>query len=76
MNKQQRKRLAVLMDQLTVIRDELEILMNEEEEKYDNMPDQLRETERGQRMDEAIDALGDAQSSIEDALDTLGTVME
>lgn len=78
MNKQRHQALGALMDRLNTtlallgengaaladIVNELETLRDEEQEYYDNMPDGLRDGNKGSTAEAAV-------SSIESALDTL-----
>ena len=49
---------AEAIDQLSEIRDE-------EQEAYDNLPESLQESERGENMQNCIDALEDFMSDLE-----------
>lgn len=53
---------------------DLEMVKDEEQEAYDNLPESLQWGERGDMMQEAIDALDDILSTIDDALMTLDDV--
>lgn len=73
MNAQRRKALADIMDRISNLADErddikgaLETLRDEEQESFDNMPEGLQQGDKGQAMEEAINALDDAISSLED----------
>ena len=55
MNNTRRKKLAHIQDKLREIQDELQELMEEEEEYRDNMPENLQESERYEKADEACD---------------------
>lgn len=75
MNKEQRKRLAELYEQLSSVLDEVESIKDDEECKYDNLPESLQDSEKGEQLQEGIDALdevysylSDAQSSLEELL--------
>ena len=57
MNKQQRKRLNELIEQVEGIVTELDEMAQEEQEKYDNMPEGLQESERGEALQDAADNL-------------------
>lgn len=86
MNKQQRKRIKVLIgelqelvdsddltkengwrDTLSDIIDELEALSDEEQEKFDNLPDNLIFSSKADEYQNAIDALQEALCSVNDA---------
>ena len=58
MNNQRRRRLQKALDIIQEVRDE-------EEEAMENLPDNLRDGERGDRMQETIDELEDAHATIE-----------
>lgn len=74
MNKDRRNRLTVLMKNIDVLKEQLESIMEEEEEYYNNMPDNMKDGERGQQTEErvgtiqnAIDRLDEAMSAITEA---------
>lgn len=54
-----------LVSQLEQIMAELESIKDDEETKYDNMPEQLQDTENGCRMQEGIEALDDIVSRMD-----------
>ena len=73
MNKNQRrllnecaKRLGRLECELSSIVSDIEDVKNEEECKLDNMPDSLRESSRGEEMEEAVERLDDILSLLEE----------
>ena len=72
MNAQQRKLLAELRDELTIIMDKIEQI--KEEEKYDNLPEALQDSEKGDKFQENIDTLDDVWNTLSDACDTLEEV--
>lgn len=80
MNKSRRKRIASVIRTLESIidydliesaKDELEDILYEEEDAYDNMPENLQCSMRGEESSDAIDYLQEAVDSLEEALDTL-----
>lgn len=76
MNKNRRDRLAKLSDQISDIMEKLEELRDEELEAFENLPESLTSSERGETMQTAIGAMDDALSSLENAdsriLDAMG----
>ena len=76
MNKSQRKQLNEWKDQLEEIKSCLETMQEDETEKLDNMPESLQESERGEAMQEAIENLESASSSLEEAIDYLNEIVE
>lgn len=71
MNAQGRKEIAKHIASLENIKSILESMRDDEEMKYDNMPEGLQESERGDQMQEDIDALENAVASLEDTIDSL-----
>ena len=50
MNKNRRKQLERIVEQLENLRDDLEMLKDEEQECFDNLPESLQESEKGEMM--------------------------
>ena len=71
MNKQRRKELGKLIDQLEDVKSKIETIKGEEEMAYDNMPESLQDGNNGQRMQDAIDALDYALDGFDDIIDNL-----
>lgn len=71
MNKDKRKRLQSIRDQLLDLQTEIEEIKDEEQEAYDNLPEPLQDGEKGEKMTDAVDSLDSAYSSLEDVLDYL-----
>ena len=61
-------------DVLDIIRGQIEELQTEEEEKYDNLPEGLQDSEAGARLQESSDALQEAIDALE-SLD-LGEILD
>ena len=76
MNKQNRRDLQGYVDSLIEIRSNIETMMEEEQFKLDNMPEGLQESERGEAMQEAIENLESAASSLEEAIGYLNEITE
>ncbi len=76
MNKERRKNIQAVVEQLDGLKTTLEELQGEEEEYRDNIPENLRGSERYEKADEACDALSDAVSALEDVISTLGELAE
>lgn len=71
MNKQRRQTLAKIYDKLTEIRDILEEVQDEEECAFENLPESLQESERGQEIEDNAYQLDEALGYLDDALQTL-----
>lgn len=66
MNKARRKEIARAIELIEQAREILETVMDEEQEAFDNMPESLQSTERGETMEEYI-------SILEERIDALDT---
>lgn len=67
MNNDRRKSLLTkVLPLISEARCLLEDIAAEENEALDNLPDGLRESERGERMEEIASAMDDAVSALED----------
>lgn len=76
MNKQRRKFIRELIEQATALSQQIEEVLNEEQDYYDYMPENLQGSERGQNAEEAISCLEEAQYSIEDCISNLESAIE
>lgn len=68
MNRTRREAIDDLIEQLENIQQQIETLKDEEQTVYDNLPETLQYSERGETMTEAIDNLESAESSVEEAI--------
>lgn len=71
MNKTERKKVEKWIETLSNIQSEIETMQESEQEKYDNMPEGLQYSKRGQAIDEAAYNLEEAASNVESAIDNL-----
>ncbi len=71
MNKERRKRLASVTPKLEEVKEELKALHEEEQKAFDNLPESLQDSERGEQMNDCIDMLDDAVDEIACLIDTL-----
>ena len=81
MNKERRKRIAEAVEQLAAAmvylenaRGLLEEVKEDEEAAFDNLPEGLQESERGEAMQEACDTLEEAVDAAQEAFDNLEDV--
>lgn len=66
MNRKQRKRLDELLRIIASAREEIEAMRDEEQDKYDNMPESFQQGERGDAMQTGIDLLDGAATALDD----------
>lgn len=71
MNKDRRKRIADLREQIDCTKNELEEVMDEEQECRDNLPDNLQDSEKAEKMDDVIGAIEYAIGNLDEAIDNL-----
>lgn len=76
MNAKDKKKVHGYIDQLEEIKLCLKTMQEEETEKLDNMPEGLQESERGMKMEEAIEDLDAACASVEVAIGYLTDLAE
>ena len=76
MNAERRKALSKIHDTLGELITEIESLYEEEEAAYDNLPESLQDSERGEAMQEALSNLEDLQGSLEDAVNAIEEITE
>lgn len=69
MNKQRRIRVKDALELIDRARGILEEVRDEEQESFDNLPEGLQEGEKGERMQENIDALEEFLDNLEETDD-------
>lgn len=76
MNKFRRQCIKELIYKITELKDEVDELLQEEQDCYDNMPENLQCSERGENSEEAISNLDDACSCLDDCISNLESAIE
>ena len=76
MNAPRRKSIQEVIDQLEELKSTIETLMDEEQEAYENLPENLQGSERGEAMSEAADNLDSAYNSMDEVLEYLTAAIE
>ena len=71
MNNDQREIIRGILGTLYDAQSNIESIKDDEECKYDNLPESLQDSSKGESIQEAIDALEDALSYLQDSIDTL-----
>ena len=69
MNNARRKAIEKAINILSAQMEELESIRDEEQEAYDNLPEGIMYSERGEQMSENCDDLDSAVSNLEDIID-------
>lgn len=76
MNKQRRKEIRDIASQLEVLMERIEAIKEEEEEAFENLPESIQYSERGEQMEEYTMSLDQAVSDIDLVRDTLLEIAE
>lgn len=71
MNKSRRATLNMIANAIEELKAQLESVRDDEQDAFDNMPESLQESERGETMQEAIDNMEYAIDNLDDAIDNL-----
>lgn len=76
MNMTRRNEIKSIIEDLGALKERIEAVGQDEQEAYDNLPEGIQDSERGQNMEQAISDLEDAASNIEDIVDTLQDIVD
>ena len=71
MNNPRRKKISKLIEQLDALKSELEEILSEEQESFDNIPEAFQETDRYAEAEEKLDYLDSAFGGLEEVIDNL-----
>lgn len=76
MNKERRDRIKALRDELAAIHTQIDDIEAEEREAFDNLPESLQDSARGEAMSTAADNLSEASGQMDEAGTLLETIVE
>ena len=71
MNKARRKQLSDIRAKIEELQDLLEEVRTDEQDAFDNLPESIASSERGQAMEDAVQNMDDAIGWLEEALGCL-----
>lgn len=71
MNKPRRNELNKIIDSLYELQDKIDSLKDDEETAFDNLPESLQYSEKGETMETIIQYLEDALDNIEEAISNI-----
>ena len=71
MNNKRRKRIENIISKLEDLSVEIEEVMNEEQEAFDNLPEPIQCSDRGEQMEGYISSLDYAMNYVSDAISSL-----
>lgn len=75
MNKQRRKRLEDVVSRLEGCMSDLEFIKEEEQEAYDNLPESIQYSERGDAMQENVDDIDYVISDLDQVIDSVNNII-
>lgn len=75
MNKPRRKRIEAIIAKLEELHSEIDAILEEEQEAFDNLPESLQMSEKGAAMEEAIDNIEYAKDYVVDVMESLEEVI-
>ena len=76
MNKTRRKILEGIIEVLQEQKTAIESVCEEEQEAYDNLPDGIQDSERGQTLSDNVSDLEQASSDLDDLIEQLQGVAD
>jgi len=76
MNNERRKEIQKLIDRCIDLKNDVELIRDEEQEYFDNMPESIQAGDKGERAQTAVDALEAAIGSAEDLENYLTEALE
>ena len=76
MDKQRRKKLEDVLDRLQGCMMDLEYIKEEEQESYDNLPESLQYSEKGEQMQENVDDLDYVISDLDQVIDSVNEIID
>jgi hypothetical protein len=74
MNKERRTKIGNIIKKLDAVLSDLKEVLFEEEMVFDNMPENLQCSMRGEESEEAIDLMNEAVESLQNACDNLDSI--
>lgn len=76
MNKERRKEIERIVDELEDLRDRLNYVADEERDAFENMPESIQDSERGREMEEYADRLESAYDNLDSVIGDLQEILE
>ena len=76
MNKTRRKKLESILSDLETVRDEIENVKDDEQEAFDNLPESIQYSEKGEQMEMNVSDLEELYESIDTAIYDLNELLE
>lgn len=74
MNNNRRKKISEVIKMIDTTKNYLETILEEEEECFDNIPENLQYSARGEDSQDAIDNMNEALEKLSDSIDYLNII--
>ncbi len=74
MNKNRKSEIRILINEINCNKGKLELILNDEQDYFDNMPENLQGSIRGMISEDAISSLEDAMEYLNNAIESLEEV--
>lgn len=74
MNKQRRKEIARIRELIQAAHDDLETVMEEEREYFDNMPESFQMGVKGEAAEANVDSLEEAVDGLDEVLNNIDNI--
>ena len=71
MNNTRRKELEKICCRLREVQADIELFQGEEEDAFDNLPEGIQDSERGETMEDAISQMEDACALLQETIEAL-----
>lgn len=71
MNKERRNKISKIVESIEKIKSDLQDVLSEEENVFDNMPENLQCSMRGEESEESIDYMNEAVDALDNAIEQL-----
>lgn len=71
MNKDRRIKIRNIIKEIEQVKEKLQDVLNEEESVFDNMPENLQCSMRGEESEESIDYMDEAVDALDNAIEQL-----
>ena len=74
MNNTRRMAIMKIAERLEELKTDFELLRDEEQEAFDNMPESIQESERGEHVENIIYNMDEVLENLESAFDTINAL--
>lgn len=76
MNKNRRNRIVEIIDQINDVKNDIDDIISEERDAYDNLPDGLQTGVKGDKIESAVAAMESSNESLDKAIVKLNEAMK